>query len=307
MQTILSTNQLYKRYLDKNVISDVNLNVQQGEIYGFLGPNGAGKTTIMKMITGLIRPTSGQITLFNQPSTTSSFEIRKRIGSLIEYPIFYEHLSAYENLQLHCEYMGFYDHKAITDALELTSITEPRMKPVKHFSLGMKQRLGIARAICTRPELLLLDEPINGMDPVGIRELRELFHALSKEHGMTLFISSHILQEIEHLADTIGVIKEGRLLKELSMSQIHSQHRDYIEVALTDSKKAVAVIERKLNITNFKVIDPHLIHIYEPNVSSIELSKCLILNGIGIESLNKKHVSLEDYFLQIIQGGAVSD
>lgn len=303
MTFILTTQQISKRFEHKTVVSDVNMNVKQGEIYGLLGPNGAGKSTLLRMITGLIQPTTGKVKWFGEPFSVSAYDLRKRMGILIEYPVFYEHLSAYQNLILHCEYMGFYDRQAIEEALEYTQLSTIAEKPVEHLSLGMKQRLGIARALCTRPEFLILDEPTNGLDPVGIRELRNLFHTLNKEYGMTLLITSHILQEMEHLADTIGMMNEGQLLKEVPMTQIRTQQSEYIELELTDSQKAAVVIETKLHATNYKVIDPHRIRIYDPNVSPVDLSKTLVLHQVGIASLNKKKSSLEDYFLTIIQGG----
>jgi len=170
MTYIVKTNQLTKVYDGKEVVSAVNMNVKKGEIYGFLGPNGAGKTTVMKMLTNLTKPTSGDVEILGEKLTDKSYEILKRMGTIIEYPIFYEKLTASETLELHCEYMGYYDKKEIAHVLNLVKLTNTENKQVKDFSLGMKQRLGIARAIITKPELLILDEPINGLDPVGIKE-----------------------------------------------------------------------------------------------------------------------------------------
>jgi ABC-2 type transport system ATP-binding protein len=289
----------------KEIISNLNMNVKQGEIYGFLGPNGAGKTTTMRMITNLIQPTDGTIELFGQRLKPTSYESLKRMGSVIEYPILFENLTAYENVALHCEYMGFYDTKAIQEALEWTGLTDAKEKPVKYFSLGMKQRLGIARAISTKPELLILDEPTNGLDPVGIQELRDFFRKLNREFGITILISSHILQEIDHLSDTIGVIQNGKMIKEVSMSEVRSQLRNYIEVVVTNSKKASFILETKMNITNFKVMDSSAIRIYHPGVSTIDVSKELIDNDIGLVSLIKKELSLEEFFLETIDKGGV--
>jgi ABC-2 type transport system ATP-binding protein len=199
MTYILKTNQLTKTFKGKEVVSGVNMHVKKGEIYGFLGPNGAGKTTIMKMITNLIKPTSGEIEIFGEKLTETSFEVLKRMGTIIEYPIFYENLTAKENLYFHCEYMRYYDKKSIDHAIELVKLHNIENKKVKEFSLGMKQRLGIARAISTKPELLVLDEPINGLDPIGIKELRDLFKLLCREYGITLLVSSHILAEMEQI------------------------------------------------------------------------------------------------------------
>lgn len=303
MDYVLQTSQLCKSYNGQEVITDVNMKLKQGEIYGFLGPNGAGKTTIMRMITNLIKPTSGYVEIFGKKLTPTSYEILKRMGSIIEYPIFYEHLTAQANLELHLEYMGAYNKQAITDALELVQLTNIDNKPVKNYSLGMKQRLGIARAISTRPELLILDEPTNGMDPLGIHELRDLFQRLCKEYGMTLLVSSHILQEVEQLADTIGVIHHGKLIEEVSMEYIRGKHSEYIEVVTSNGKHTALVLEDRLGITNFKMMDEHTVRIYQTGIMPAELAKALVTNDVAIEALNKKTTSLEEHFLKLIQGG----
>ncbi|EGL19316.1 MULTISPECIES: ABC transporter ATP-binding protein [Paenibacillus] len=305
MGTLLKTTRLTKVFDGKEVISNVDMTIRQGEIYGFLGLNGAGKTTVMKMMANLIKPTGGEIEIFGEKLTENSYEILKRMGSIIEYPVFYDRLTALENLELHCEYMGFYNKAAIGEALDLVQLKNIDRKPVKDFSLGMRQRLGIARAITTRPELLLLDEPINGLDPVGIKELRNLFKMLSKEYGITLLISSHILGEIEQIADTVGVISEGKLIEQVPMDEVRGRHTEYIEVVTPDLNKAVYVLESKLGMSNYKVVGDTMMRIYERGVSQAEISKVLLLNGVEIEALNKKASSLEDYFLQSIHGGGV--
>ncbi|SFJ28090.1 MULTISPECIES: ABC transporter ATP-binding protein [unclassified Bacillus (in: firmicutes)] len=305
MTYVLKTNQLTKVFHGKEVISNVNMHVKQGEIYGFLGPNGAGKTTIMKMITNLIKPTSGEIEIFGEKLTDTSYEVLKRMGTIIEYPIFYEKLTARENLYLHCEYMGFYDKKAIDRALDLVNLHNVDDKQVKDFSLGMKQRLGIARAITTKPELLILDEPINGLDPIGIKELRELFKMLCKEYGITLLVSSHILAEMEQMADTIGVIQNGKLIKEVSMKSINGQQTEYIEITVQDTKRAAYLLENKLRLTNYKIMGENIIRIYDMSATQQTISKTLIMNDIAIESINKKNSSLEEYFLNLMNGEGI--
>ncbi|MBU8851570.1 bacitracin ABC transporter ATP-binding protein [Priestia megaterium] len=297
MTYILKTNQLTKAFKGREVVSEVNMHVKKGEIYGFLGPNGAGKTTIMKMLTNLIKPTSGEIEIFGEKLTNTSFEVLKRMGTIIEYPIFYEQLTARENLSLHCEYMGYYDNKAIDHALELVKLHNIEGKKVKDFSLGMKQRLGIARAISTKPELLVLDEPINGLDPIGIKELRDLFKILCKDYGITLLISSHILAEMEQMSDTIGIIQNGKLIKEVSMKSINGKQTEYIEVQVQNIKKALYILEQNLGIKNFRVIGEEMIRIYETTLTQQEISKAFVMNDVGIESINKKNSSLEEYFL----------
>lgn len=305
MSYILKTNQLTKVFKGKEVVSSVNMHVKQGEIYGFLGPNGAGKTTIMKMLTNLVKPTSGEIEIFGERLTNTSYEVLKRMGTIIEYPIFYEKLTAKENLELHCEYMGYYDKKGIDHALDLVKLHNIENKKVKDFSLGMKQRLGIARAITTKPELLILDEPINGLDPIGIKELRELFKMLCKEFGITLLVSSHILAEMELMADTIGVIQDGKLIKEVSMKDINGEQTEYIELTVLDIKKATYILDHELGIKNYKIISDKMIRIYEMTVTQQEISKTLIMNDIEIESINKKHSSLEEYFLNLMNGEGI--
>lgn len=305
MTTLLRTRNLTKVYQGKEVVSNVNMNINQGEIYGFLGPNGAGKTTVMKMITNLVKPTDGEIEFCGEKMMERSYEMLKRMGCIIEYPVFYDKLTAKENLILHGEYMGYYNPKAIGEALELVKLTGINNKPVKQFSLGMKQRLGIARAIMTKPELLILDEPINGLDPIGIKEMREVFRMLSQEYGMTLLVSSHLLAEIEQFADTIGVIREGILVEEVAMKSIRGQNTEYMELITDQASKAVYVLEHKLGLSNFKVLDPRTIRIYE-GISQRELNKALVMADVELESLSKKHHSLEDYFLKLIGGEGVA-
>ena len=306
MSYILKTNHLTKVFEGKEVVSSVNMNVQKGEIYGFLGPNGAGKTTVMKMITNLIKPTNGEIEIFGERLTDQSFEVLKRIGSIIEYPIFYDKLTARETLQLHCDYMGYYNQKEIEQVLDMVSLVNTGNKRVKEFSLGMKQRLGIARAIITKPELLILDEPINGLDPQGIKEMRELFRMLCKEYGITIIVSSHILGEIEQLADTIGVINNGKLIQEISLEQLTRSQTDYIELVVQDIQKTSFLLSEKLLLVNFKLVDNHCIRIYDSTLTPQMISKVLYEHDIEIEAISKKTSTLEEYFLKLVNGGVVS-
>lgn len=306
MPYILRTVNLTKAFDGKEAVSNVNMNIKKGEIYGFLGPNGAGKTTIMKMILNLIKPTGGEIEIFDKKLTDTSYEILKRLGSIIEYPVFYDKLTARENLELHCEYMGYYDKNAVDEALNLVNLKNIENKKVKDFSLGMKERLAIARSITTKPELLILDEPINGIDPVGIKELRNLFIMLSKDYGITILISSHILSEIEQIADTIGVINNGKLIKEVSMESIKENNVEYIKLVTDNSKKAAYILDSKLKISNFKVMDNNAIRIYSSNVPQNIISKTLIMNDVVINEISKKSSSLEDYFVSLLNGGGIN-
>lgn len=298
MDYVVQTRNLTKTFHGQDVVSDVTMNIRKGEIYGFLGPNGAGKSTIMKLLTNMIKPTHGEISLFGEPIKHDSFDYLKRIGSMIEYPIFYEKMTALENLELHCAYMGYHNRQAIREALERVGLENVENKLPKDFSIGMRQRLGVARAMITKPEFLILDEPINGLDPSGIKAIRNLFKMLNQEYGMTLFISSHIIGEIEQVADTIGIIKGGKLIEEASMAAIKARTTEYVELVTSNQRRATVVLHDQLGITNFKVMDDQVIRIYATEVAQSTISKTLILEDINIESMNKNRTTLEEYFIK---------
>ena len=295
----LETHNLTKNLSGRDIVSDVNIRVKKGEIYGFLGPNGAGKTSIMKMITNLWKPTSGYITVMGKPLNDNSYDILKRMGSMIEYPTFYDGLTGEENLKLHCEYMGYFSPDCIADTLNMLGLAGAKGEKVRNYSLGMKQRLGIARAILAKPELLILDEPTNGLDPLGMKQIRDLLRMLCEEYGITILISSHLLSEIENVAHTIGIMNHGKLLQEISMDAITDQNFAYIELLVSDVKKAAYVLDDKLGINNFKIIDVNVIRIYDVSISVERVSKVLAENNVGIEGVTKKQDTLEDYFLRL--------
>lgn len=299
MPYILQTNHLTKTIGNKELVKNVDIHIKKGEIYGFLGPNGAGKTSVMKMITNLWKPTDGTIELFGERLTPTSYGVLKRMGSIIEFPTFFDHLSGKENLELHCEYMGYYNAGCAMEALEMLGLADAGNKPVKSYSLGMRQRLGIARAILCRPEFLVLDEPTNGLDPAGMKQIRDLCKSLCTEYGITIMISSHILSEIESIADTIGVINHGQMKEEVSMKQILEMSTAYIELTVEDTKKAAYVLADKLKLNNFKIMDEHLIRIYETQATTGEISKTLALHDVAILSIGNHAESLEDYFLKM--------
>ena len=299
MPYILQTNNLTKTIGGKDLVNRVSLHIKKGEIYGFLGPNGAGKTTVMKMITNLWKPTNGSIEIFGEILTPQSYEVLKRMGSIIEFPTFYNHMTGYENLRLHCEYMGYYKHGSIENALDMLDLTDAAQKPVKNYSLGMKERLGIARAILCKPELLILDEPTNGLDPAGMKQIRDLLKTLCEEYGITIMVSSHILSEIESIADTIGVINHGMMINEIGMKEIEKMSLAYIELTVANPKKAAYVLSEKLGLRNFKIIENNKIRIYDQHISTQELSKAMALNDVEVTALVKQSETLEDYFLKM--------
>ncbi len=227
-EKILQMRNVAKAFDGREMIHGMNLSVERGMIYGLLGVNGAGKTTTFKMITGLLRPDSGEIIFSGTSVSGQDKGFLREMGILIETPVFYEHLSARENLELHLQYMGCGVDK-IEEALNRAGLQNTGRQPVSKFSLGMRQRLAIARAISHGPKLLVLDEPVNGLDPVGIRQMRELFLSLARESGMTLLISSHILSEIEHVADRVGVLADGSIAKEVSMDQVRKDCPEGLE------------------------------------------------------------------------------
>lgn len=226
--TVISVHNLRKAFAGKEVIRDCNFSVPQGSIYGFLGRNGAGKTTVLKMLLGLLQPSSGTAKVLGLETKQNREEILRRTGNLIETPVFYEHLSARENLGLHLAYMGITEAD-IEATLIRVGLPETANQPVATFSLGMRQRLAIARAISHRPEVLIVDEPVNGLDPVGIKEIRNLFRSLVQEEGITILMSSHLLSEVEQIADRVGVIVDGTVVQEIQMTDIRKQHSSNLE------------------------------------------------------------------------------
>lgn len=227
-QIVISTSNLTKTFSGKEVIRNCTFSVVRGSIYGFLGRNGAGKTTVLKMLLGLLKPSAGSVNVLGLDSVRDHETILRRTGSLIETPIFYEHLSAADNLRLHLAYMGMEDTD-VEPTLCRVGLPGTGSQPVSTFSLGMRQRLAIARAIIHRPKVLILDEPVNGLDPVGMKEMRILFRRLVQEEGMSILMSSHLLSEIEQIADRVGVIVDGTVVQEAEMADIRKQHPSDLE------------------------------------------------------------------------------
>lgn len=298
MSYVIQTHQLCKTLGGRPILQDAALHVPQGKIYGFLGPNGAGKTTMMKLLTGLWKPTSGEITLFGQSLTDAGCACLRRMGSIIEFPVFYDHLTARQNLELHCAYMGCHESAAVDEALALLRLTADADRRVRGYSLGMRQRLGVARAIAAKPELLILDEPTNGLDPTGMKQIRDLLRMLCRDYGATVLISSHLLGEVEHLADVIGLIHHGRMLRELPLDEITELQLSYIELVTPDIRKA-SVVLTELNVQNFKCMDDHVLRIYDAPMAPEALSHALAVENVAIASFRKHAQTLEDYYLKM--------
>lgn len=300
-EVVLKTNNLTKQYNKNVVLDNVNITIKKGDIYGLIGRNGAGKTTLMKIITTLASPTSGTFELFNTWSENDElFDNKKRVGSLIEYPTFYPNLSAYDNLKYYTIQRGIVDKNQINKVLELVNLTGTGKKKVKTFSLGMKQRLGIALAILNSPDFVILDEPINGLDPIDISELRDTFKKLS-DNGITLLISSHILSELYLLANEFGFLENGKLIKELSKEELDLECSKCLVIKTDDSKKVSVLLEKELNTNNYKVINNEEIRVYDYTDDSDKVSDVLVNNKIKIKGFYESGISLEEYFKEIIK------
>ena len=300
-EVVLKTNNLTKQYNKNVVLDNVNITIKKGDIYGLIGRNGAGKTTLMKIITTLASPTSGTFELFNTSSENDElFDNKKRVGSLIEYPAFYPNLSAYDNLKYYTIQRGIVDKNQINKVLELVNLTGTGKKKVKTFSLGMKQRLGIALAILNSPDFVILDEPIIGLDPIGISELRDTFKKLS-DNGITLLISSHILSELYLLANEFGFLENGKLIKELSKEELDLECSKCLVIKTDDSKKVSVLLEKELNTNNYKVINNEEIRVYDYTDDSDKVSDVLVNNKIKIKGFYESGISLEEYFKEIIK------
>lgn len=303
MEEILRTEGLRKDFGRRRAVAGVDLTVRRGEIYGFLGRNGAGKTTTIRMLMGLTRASAGTVSLFGRRIRFGEYRHLERIGSIVETPGFYPNLTARENLEVHRRLMGVADREAVGRALSLLGIEDSRQR-VGHFSTGMKQRLGIARALLHDPELLILDEPINGMDPAGIKEVRRLLAGLAKERQVAVFLSSHILAEIEKLADRIGIIHRGRLIQEIGLEEMERLSRQYMELRVADAAKASFLLERKLGIRDYRVTEPGVLRVYEQLDRTEAINGELVSGGVPVKEMRTMRDSLEDHFLRMTEDEA---
>ena len=302
MDDILKTYNLTKEFKNFCAVKNLNIHIKKGDIYGFLGQNGAGKTTTIRMFMGLIKPTSGEIELFSEKASNKNRKVLERIGSMIEYPGFYPNLTAGENLEIHRRMMGVQGKDCIGESLKLVGISDVKNKKVKEFSLGMKQRLGIARALLHHPEFLILDEPTNGLDPIGIKEIRELIIDLCKKQGITFLISSHILSEVQQMANKIGIIHKGELLEEISYDELQKRNRHYINIMVKNDKKASFVLEEKLGIKDYVIWGKNNLRVYERLQEVSNINKALVSNDLLIDEICLKVDNLEDYFIKLTGG-----
>lgn len=299
---LLSTQGLTKQYGRQKAVDHIDIHIKKGAIYGFIGRNGAGKTTTLKMISGLARPTDGEIIMFGYRGGGLK-NIRSRVSCLIEAPGVYGNLSAYDNLKIKCKLFGIQEKSYIPEILEIVGLNHVGKKKVKHYSLGMKQRLGIGLTLVGDPDLLLLDEPINGLDPQGIVEVRDTILRLNEERNMTILVSSHILEELSKIATHYGIIHNGSLLQEMTKEELMKRCSERIEICLDEPKRAVPVLD-EMGFTNYQIVDKERIHIFERLEESAGLNMELAKAGILVREIRITSEELEDYFLNLTGGAS---
>ena len=298
--SVIQTTGLSKRYRDKWAVDHLDLRVEQGDIYGFIGQNGAGKSTALKLLCGLARPTQGEALIFGKPVRDSV--ARRRVGALIEQPGLYPDLSGRENLRLYAALLGLDSpERQVEDILKTVGLSSREKKPVKHYSMGMKQRLGVALALLGGPDLLLLDEPINGLDPEGIREMRELLLRLNRERGLTILVSSHILGELSKIATRYGIIQQGRMVEQITAGELAQKCTDYLHLRAEQPQKAAALLERALHLTRWEMRPEGEIRIHEM-VDGKAVGRVLAEAGISVEEMGLHRQDLEEYFLERMGG-----
>ena len=299
-ELLLQTRNLTKQYGRHRAVDDVNMHIKKGAIYGFIGRNGAGKTTCLKMISGLSTPSYGEIEMFGYKGKDLQ-KVRSRVGCLIEAPGLYGNMSAYDNLNIKCKLTGIKKKGYIEELLKTVGLDTVGEKKTKHYSLGMKQRLGIALALVGEPDLLILDEPINGLDPQGIVEVRETIQKLAKERGMTICISRHILEELSKIATDYGIIHNGCLVQELTREELMKKCSERIELTLDNPKQAIPVLD-DMGFNSYQVIDKEHIHIFERLGESASLNMELAKAGIPVKGISITSEELENYFLRLTGG-----
>lgn len=303
MDYALNTDGITKIYGKHTVVDHVSMHVKKGDIYGFIGKNGAGKTTFMRIVAGLAAPAAGSMELFG----SSDLEIqRQRIGTLIEQPGLYGTMTARDNLEVVRRSLGIAGKQTVDEMLEFVGLSQAGKKKVKNFSLGMKQRLGIAIALFRSPDFLILDEPINGLDPEGIKEVRDLLSKLNREKQITILISSHILGELSKIATRYGIIKEGVLIEEFAAEDLENRCRRCVKLVVDDAQRASAILEEKCHITEFDVPEEGVIRVFDGLDNSWIMNRELVGNGIHLKESYLAGQDLEGYFMDLL-GGASND
>lgn len=299
---IISTRNISKKYGNFFAVDNINIEVKKGEIYGLVGKNGAGKTTLLKMISGLTVPNSGKLKLFSETNEIGIEKMRSKMGTIIETPSFFPYLSAEKNLEFYRLQRGIEDKNCVKNSLQFVGLSNTGNKKFKNFSLGMKQRLGLALAIMGNPELLILDEPINGLDPMGMAEFREIILKLNHEKNTTILISSHILGELSQIATCYGFINKGKLIERISTKELKDKCKRTLSIKVNDANKAAEVLKNKLSCTNFEIVDGNEIRTDEFMNTPEILVRTLVLNDIDIFNVNQSGLNLEQYFIELVGG-----
>lgn len=300
--TIFQCEGLCKAYPHVQALQNISLTLERGKIYGLIGNNGAGKTTLLRLIMGLSLPTAGTMSLFGQRGRREMAKCRKHVGALIEEPIFYDHMTGAKNLEVLRILKGIPDRGAVDEALGLLRLADKKRVRVRHYSYGMKQRLGLAAAMLGRPELLVLDEPINGLDPSGIREIREMLLAVSRERETTVLISSHYLEQLYQLATDYIIIHKGRILQQIGRKELEERCSRYVSVVTDDPPAAMAALESALDHIELKVFPEQEIRVYHFHQEARVLADVLSRKRIGIRQITSVGVSLEEYFAGLVGG-----
>lgn len=298
---VLRTYDLTKKYGKQLAVDHVNLKVRKGEIYGFIGLNGAGKSTFIRLVTGLAHPTGGKIELFGKHAPDDLNEARRKIGTIIEHPALFPHMTAEENLEVLRRQRGIPGKRCIYEVLEKVGLIEARKKKVKKFSLGMKQRLGLAIALLSKPEFLILDEPINGLDPLGVVEVREIIKEMNEDYGVTILISSHILSEVHQIATNYGFIHKGRLIEQINADQLDERSHAHILIEVDNVEKAVMTFEERLSFPRYEVLANGAIKMYSHLQQAKEISQILMEEGITIQQFTPQRNTLEEYFTNLVK------
>jgi bacitracin transport system ATP-binding protein len=298
-EAVIRTVGLTKHFKDVRAVENLDLTVRRGEVYGFLGRNGAGKTTTIRMMLALIRPTDGYVEILGQRMAPNAVRAFERIGSMVETPGFYGNLTVRENIEMQRDLLGLRRSGWVDEVVEMCSLGDYLSRKAQTLSAGNKQRLGLARALIHKPEILILDEPTNGLDPVGIVEIRTILKQLAGERGITIFLSSHILSEVQQLATRVGIIHEGRLLEEIGLDDLRLRNRTFLEFTVSDAKRAAWVLEERCGVREYAVLEEGVVRVYDGFDRAAEINRAFVEAGLEVAGSRLSEENLEDHFVKL--------
>lgn len=302
-EIIFTARNLTKQYQKNRALNGFHMEIRRGSIYGFVGGNGAGKTTLMRILTGRIRQTGGEIEIFGERRTNGLCEQRRRIGAMIEAPALYPGMTARDNLEVIRLQQGIKDKDCITKVLNTVGLSDVGSKKAKDFSLGMKQRLGLAMALLGGREFLVLDEPVNGLDPEGIVEFREILKKLNKEQGVTILISSHLLSELDQLATCYGFVRKGKMVEEITAEGLQEKCKSCLGIFVDDADKAAEILKKVFPKHEVKIVTERSIRLYGFWGNAGEVTKALVTGGVDVKEIKADGTGLEKYYMSVIRGG----